>query len=181
METHNGLTDLNSLLATFAQTALDRDKLQQAIFSLQAREVYDANFSVITNSVRHFARHTFLLALEELSTSFITIMLIPIKILTIMCIFFCVCVCLVLSYCRFFLWLLYKCMLKFHFSKCITLFVSNNYADRCRLYLFCSAQTSSSCTTPPPHDHNVTTSNKYPNCTKLHLQKTMPFQRLSRK
>ena len=53
-ETHNGLTDLNSLLATIAQTALDRDKLQQAIFSLQAREVYDANFSVITNSVRSF-------------------------------------------------------------------------------------------------------------------------------
>ena len=49
-------------------------------------------------------------------------------------------------------------MLKFNFSKCITLFVSTNYADRCRLCLFCSAQPSSSCTTPPPHDHNVTTS-----------------------
>ena len=49
-------------------------------------------------------------------------------------------------------------MLKFNFSKCITLFVSNNYADRCRLCLFCSAQPSSSSTTPPPHDHNVTTS-----------------------
>ena len=32
-------------------------------------------------------------------------------------------------------------MLKFNFSKCITLFVSNNYADRCRLCLFCSAPT----------------------------------------
>ena len=75
-ETHNGLTDLNSLIATIVQTAVDRDKLQQAIFSLQASEVYDANFSVVTNSVRHFARHTFLLALEELSTPFITIMVI---------------------------------------------------------------------------------------------------------
>ena len=59
VETHNGLTDLNSLLATIAQTGVDREKLQK---------VYDANFSVITNSVRHFARHTFLLALEELSS-----------------------------------------------------------------------------------------------------------------
>ena len=83
-ETHNGLTDLNSLLATIAQTAVDRDKLQQAISWLQASEVYDANFSVVTNSVRHFAQHTFLLALEELSTPFITIMviLIHVQILT---------------------------------------------------------------------------------------------------
>ena len=81
-ETHNGLTDLNSLLATIAQTAVDRDKLQQAISSLQASEVYDANFSVVTNSVRHFAQHTFLLALEEPSTPFITIMVILIQILT---------------------------------------------------------------------------------------------------
>ena len=81
-ETHYGLTGLHSLIATIAQTAVDRDKLQQAISSLQASEVYDANFSVVTNSVRHFARHTFLLALEELSTPFITIMVILIQILT---------------------------------------------------------------------------------------------------
>ena len=84
VETHNGLTDLNSLLATIAQTAVDRDKLQQAIFSLQASEVYDANFSVIANSVRHFARQPFLLALEEFSTPFITIILILIEILRAM-------------------------------------------------------------------------------------------------
>ena len=82
METYNGLTDLHSLIATIAQTAVDRDKLQKAIFSLQASEVYDTNFSVVTNSVRHFAQHTFLLALEELSTPFITIMVILIQILT---------------------------------------------------------------------------------------------------
>ena len=81
-ETHNGLIDLNSLLATIAQTAADKDKLQQAISSLQASEVYNANFSVVTNSVRHFARHTFLLSLEELFTPFITIMVILIQILT---------------------------------------------------------------------------------------------------
>ena len=45
-ETHNGLTDLHLLIATIAQIAVDRDKLQQAIFSLQASEVYDDNFSV---------------------------------------------------------------------------------------------------------------------------------------
>ena len=33
-------------------------------------------------------------------------------------------------------------MFKFNFSKYIILFVSNNYADRCRLCLFCSAQPS---------------------------------------
>ena len=114
VETHNGLTDLNSLLASIAHTAVDRDKLQHAIFSLQASKVYDANFffSVVTNSVRHFARRTFLLALEKLSTPFITIMFILIQILTtmwilvftlkclkkisskivVMCNFFCVCV-----------------------------------------------------------------------------------------
>ena len=81
-ETHNGLTDLHLLIATIAQTAVDGDKLQQAISSLQASEVYDANFSVVTNSVRHFVRHTFLLALEELFTPFITIMVILIQILT---------------------------------------------------------------------------------------------------
>ena len=48
-ETHNGLTDLHSLIATIAQTAVDRDKLQHAISSLQASEVYDVNFSVVTN------------------------------------------------------------------------------------------------------------------------------------
>ena len=32
---YNGLTDLHSLLATIAQTAVNRDKLQQTIFSLQ--------------------------------------------------------------------------------------------------------------------------------------------------
>ena len=79
-ETHNGLTDLHSLMATIAP--VDRDKLQQVISSLQASEVYDANFSVVTNSVRHFARHTFLFALEKLSTPFITIMIILIQILT---------------------------------------------------------------------------------------------------
>ena len=66
-KTPNGLTDLHSLLATIAQTAVDRDKLQQAIFSLHVCEVYDANFSVVTNSVRHFARHTFFLGLEFFS------------------------------------------------------------------------------------------------------------------
>ena len=81
-ETRNGLTDLHSLIATIAQTAADGDKLQQAISSLQASEVYDANFSVVTNFVRHFVRHTFLLSLEELSTPFITIMVILIQILT---------------------------------------------------------------------------------------------------
>ena len=130
-ETHNGLTDLHSLIATIAQTAVDRDKLQQAIFSLQASEVYDANFSVVTNSVRHFARHTFLLALEELSTPFITIMVLLIQILTtiwilvftlkcvkkisskivVMCNSFCG--VLVLSYCRFF----YSC----YINACLTL------------------------------------------------------------
>ena len=77
------MTDLNSLLATIAQTAVDKDKLQHAIFSPQASKVYDPNFSVATNSVYHFARHTFLFrALEELSTPFITIILILIQILT---------------------------------------------------------------------------------------------------
>ena len=81
-ETHNGLIDLHSLLAAIVQTAVDRGKLQQAIFLLQASEVYDASFSVVTNSVRHFAGHTFLLALEELFTPFIIIMVILIQILT---------------------------------------------------------------------------------------------------
>ena len=78
----------------------------------------------------------------------------------------------------FLLQLLYKCMLKFNFSKCITLYVSNNYADRCRLCLFCSSQPSPSCTTPAPHDHNFTTSNTLANCTELHLQQTMPIEGL---
>ena len=68
-ETHNGLTDLRSLLATIAHTVVDKDRLQQAIFSLQASEAYDANFFVVTNSVRHFARTTFLLA-PEFATEF---------------------------------------------------------------------------------------------------------------
>ena len=55
METHNGLTDSHSLLATIAQTAVDRDKLQQAIFSLRASEVYAVSFSVLINSGRRFA------------------------------------------------------------------------------------------------------------------------------
>ena len=75
-KTHNGLINLYSMLATIAQTAVDRDKLQQAIFSLQASEVYDAKFSVVTNSVRHFARHTFHSTLEKLSTPFITVIVI---------------------------------------------------------------------------------------------------------
>ena len=54
-ETHNGLTDLHSLLAIIAQTVVNGDKLQQAIFSLQESEVYNANFSVVTNSGHHFA------------------------------------------------------------------------------------------------------------------------------
>ena len=54
---HNDLTDLHSLFSTnFAKTAVDRDTLQQAIFSLQASEAYNANFFVVTNSVRRFAR-----------------------------------------------------------------------------------------------------------------------------
>ena len=59
MEIHNSLTDLHSLLATVAQTAVDRDKLQQAIYSLQASEVCETNFSVVTNSVHHIAQHNF--------------------------------------------------------------------------------------------------------------------------
>ena len=81
-EIHNGLTDLHSLLATISQIALDRDKLQLAIFSVQASEVYDANFSIVTNSVCYFACHIFLLALKELSTPFITVVVILIQILT---------------------------------------------------------------------------------------------------
>ena len=45
VETHNDLTDLNSLLATIAQTGVDREKLQQ---------VYDANFSVILPDILFF-------------------------------------------------------------------------------------------------------------------------------
>ena len=47
-----------------------------------------------------------------------------------------------------------------------------------RLCLFCSAQPSSSYTTPSSHDHNFTTSNKFPNCIELHLQKTIPIEGL---
>ena len=61
------LTDLRSLLATIVQIVVDRDRLQQVIFSLHANEAYYANFSV-ANSLRQFARHTLLVL--EFATSF---------------------------------------------------------------------------------------------------------------
>ena len=58
-KTHNGLNNLHLLLATTVQIAVDRDRLHQVVFLFQASEPYDVNFSVVSNSVRHFARHTF--------------------------------------------------------------------------------------------------------------------------
>ena len=67
-----------------AQTAVNRDRLRQDIFYFQSSESYDVNLFVVTNLVSHFARHIALLAVEELSTPFITIMVISIHILTTM-------------------------------------------------------------------------------------------------
>ena len=50
-ETHNGLVDLHSLLAAIAQTVVDTDKLQQAIFSLQAAKLSTTPISLLLQTL----------------------------------------------------------------------------------------------------------------------------------
>ena len=80
-ETENGLTDLHSLLSAISQTAVDRDKIKQAISVLKLSENDDANMTEVSKELQTFAHQSFSLALSEISSPIITLLFFILQIL----------------------------------------------------------------------------------------------------
>ena len=73
--------DLRSILSVLSQTAVDRQEMKTAMQMLTTSEKDDANINQVTTSHQNFAHQTLLLALNEISSPFVTVIFIALQIL----------------------------------------------------------------------------------------------------
>ena len=81
-ESHNGLTDLHSLLSAISQTAVDRDEVKNAINMMISTEEESANMSEVATDLQTFAHRTLLLALSEITSPIVTFLFTVIQVLS---------------------------------------------------------------------------------------------------
>ena len=81
-ESQNGLTDLHFLLSVISQTAVDRDKVKNAINMMISTEDESANMSKVATDLQTLVHRTLLLALSEITSPIVTFLFTVIQVLS---------------------------------------------------------------------------------------------------
>ena len=77
----NGLTDLHSLLSVLQQTSVDTETIKNSMQLLSSSDVEDADIGQVSSKLQNFAHQTMLLALSEISSPIVTVILFSLQVL----------------------------------------------------------------------------------------------------